>query len=160
MGAAAAGPNQWFSRVALSDHAGDPGTAFHYVVWLHVPEDWTLPWATQYSFTGDFSNAPLSADWTAQAWVQDTNNCALGGAAAPGFKWRAFRGPQETLTALVDRLDNQVNLRGGLGVPSGETSDIYGGVRVVVGTYYDSDASGTADQYSCDHAAVTSISIP
>ncbi|MCK5642758.1 MAG: hypothetical protein KAJ19_18255, partial [Gammaproteobacteria bacterium] len=125
-----------------------------------VPEDWTLPWATQYSFTGDFASTTLTQDWSAQSWVQDTNNCAFGGAAEAGFKWRAFRGPQETLPPLVDRLDNQVNLRGGLGVPGGETSDLYGGVRVVFGTYYDFDPDGTPDRYVCDHVAVTTISVP
>jgi len=159
-GSPASGPNQWFGRVVLGDHTGDPGLAFHYVVWLHVPEDWTLPWATQYSFTGDFVNTTLTQDWSAQSWVQDTTNCAFGGTADAGFKWRAFRGPQEALPPLVDRLDNQVNLRGGLGVPGGETSDLYGGVRVVSGTYYDFDPDGTPDRYVCDHVAVTSISIP
>ena len=158
-GSAASGPNQWFARVALGDHTGDPGLAFHYVVWLHVPEDWTLPWATQYSFTGDFANGTLSPDWTAQPWVQDTANCALGGAADAGFKWRAFRGPLEALPPLVDRLNNQVNLRGGLGVPGGETSDLYGGVRVVLGTYYDFDTDGTPERYQCDNIGVTSITV-
>ena len=158
-GSAASGPNQWFARVALGDHTGDPGLAFHYVVWLHVPEDWTLPWATQYSFTGDFANGTLSPDWTAQPWVQDTTNCALGGAADAGFKWRAFRGPLEALPPLVDRLNNQVNLRGGLGVPGGETSDLYGGVRVVLGTYYDFDTDGTPERYQCDNVGVTSITV-
>ena len=159
-GSAASGPNQWFARLALSDHTGDPGLAFHYVVWLHVPEDWALPWATQYSFTGDFANTTLSPDWSAQSWVQDGNNCELGGTADAGFKWRAFRGPEEVLPALIDRLDNSVNLRGGLGVPGVETSDIYGGVRVVVGTYYDRDNDGMPYYYTCDHVAVTTISVP
>jgi len=159
-GSAASGPNQWFARLALSDQTGDPGLAFHYVVWLHVPEDWTLPWATQYSFTGDFTNTPLIADWTARGWIQNVSDCIYGGPAEPGYKWRAFRGPEEALPALVDRLDNSVNLRGGLGVPGGETSDIYGGVRLVVGTYYDRDNDGMPYYYKCDHVAVTTISVP
>ena len=158
-GSAPSGPNQWFVRTALTDEASE-GVYFRYVAWLHVPEDWTLPWATQYSFTGDFANTTLSPDWSAQSWVQDGNNCELGGTADAGFKWRAFRGPEEVLPALIDRLDNSVNLRGGLGVPGVETSDIYGGVRVVVGTYYDRDNDGMPYYYTCDHVAVTTISVP
>jgi len=159
-GSVASGPNQFFTRVVLGDQTGDPGLAFHYVVWLHVPDDWTLPWAKQYSFTGDFTNTPLTADWTAQGWIQNVSGCIYGGPAEIGYKWRAFRGPEEALPALVDRLDNQVYLRGGLGVPGGETSDIYGGMRVVVGTYYDRDNDGTSESYVCDHVAVTNISVP
>lgn len=158
-GSPASGPNQWFAQV-VPGKEGDAGDHFNFVVWLHIPVDWTVPWANEYSFTGDFSNATLSPDWTAQSWVGNINNCAYGGPAEAGFKWRAFRGPQQTLPALANRLNNRVNLRGGLGVPSGETSDIYGGVRVIVGSYYDFDIDGTPDRYVCDHVAATNISVP
>jgi hypothetical protein len=158
-GAAPSGPNQWYARVVPGEQ-GDEGDSFHFVAWLHVPTNWTLPWATQYSFTGDFGNTTLSADWTAQSWVQNLSNCAYGGPADSGYKWRAFRGPEEALPALANRLNNQVNLRGGLGVPVSETSDLYGGVRVVIGTYYDSDGNSTPDSYHCDHVGVTNITVP
>jgi len=151
-GSPASGPNQWFAQV-VPGKEGDAGDHFNFVVWLHIPVDWSVPWANQYSFTGNFSNATLTADWTAQSWVGNINNCVYGGPAAAGFKWRAFRGPQQTLPALASRLNNRVNLRGGLGVPGSETSDVYGGVRVIVGSYYDSE-------YTCDHVGVTSISVP
>jgi len=156
-GSVPSGPNQWFSRISFDDLHGEPGDPFHLVVWLHVPQDWTLPWATQYSFTGDFYSGPISADAPAYAWVQ-TPNCALGGEAEPGYKWRAFRGPLETMPTTGDRLDNSVNLRGGLGIPSGVLPDIYQ-VRVVVGTYYDHDADVTPDSYHCDLISVTAITI-
>jgi len=157
-GSDASGPNQWFAKVVPARNTAE-GEEFHFVIWLHIPEDWQLPWARQYSFTGDFSSVILTQDWNAFSWVQNKVNCPYGGPAEAGFKWRALRGPLETMPPLVDRFSNIVNLRGGLGVPSGETPDLYGGVRVIVGTYYDSNADGTPDRYACDNVGVTNITV-
>ncbi|MGA9531840.1 MAG: choice-of-anchor Q domain-containing protein [Anaerolineales bacterium] len=158
-GSGAAGPNQWFTRVAFTKDPGDPALPFQFVVWLHVPQDWTLPWATQYSFTGDFNTTSLAQDFSAFIWIQDPAHCSLGGPPDSGYKWRAFRGPLESLPPLVDRLNNRINLRGGLGVPGSETPGQYDNVRVVIGNYYDFDQNGTPDRYSCDQAVATNIEI-
>ena len=159
-GSAASGPNQWFARVALADEVA-AGQQFHWVVWLKVPTDWTLPWASQFSFTGHFQNTTLSQNAAAQTWIESASNCQpVGGPAGTGYKWRAFMGPFETMPASGSaRFNDRVNLRGGLGVPGSETSDVYQ-VAMVVGVYYDSDSSGSADLFNCNGGANTLIDVP
>lgn len=160
-GTAPSGPNQWYARTALTNEASQ-GVLFRYVVWLHVPEDWTLPWARQFSFTGDFQNTTLSQNAAAQTFIETSGNCGdVGGAAASGYKWRAWQGPVETMPANgSSRFTNYTNLRGGLGVPSGETSDTYGDVRMVIGVMYDVDADDVLDTYNCNAGMNTMIVVP
>ena len=82
------------------------------------------------------------------------------GAPSAGFKWRAWRGPMESLTATADRLQNHVILRGGYLVPSAAAQEQFDGVVLIVGTYYDSDADGTPDTYRCSAGASTTITVP
>jgi len=157
-GSLPSGPNQWFVRTALTNEASE-GVYFRYVVFLHVPEDWTLPWATQYSFTGDFQSTNLSQSSTAQTWITSGGECdPVGGAASSGWKWRAFVGPVEQMpVAGSSRFTNRVNLRGGLGIPSGESASAYSLVRVVTGVMWDSDANNVPDLYQCQGGANTTI---
>lgn len=146
------GPNQWYLRVGLSED-GSVDDQFHFVVWLHVPVDWQLPWARQYSFSGDFQNTTLEKDSAAQAWMEAGGNCGgYGGPAASGYKWRAWRGSQESLPA-GRHTANYVNLRGGLGVPAGAAAGTMYDVKVVAGSYYDSDADDIPDTYMCSSGA-------
>ena len=158
-GSAASGPNQWYAKVVPGTE-GDDGDPFHFVVWLHLPEDWQLPWARQYSFTGDFDSPVLSQDTAAQAWITTGGNCPMvGGPASTGYKWRAFIGPEENLPTAGARLDNYVNLRGGLRVPLDETPDMYYEFLMVVGVYYDSGIDGVPDSYACSGGAVPVITV-
>ena len=157
-GSSASGPNQWFTRVTLTDDAVD-GTEFQFVAWLHVPTDWTLPWSRQYSFSGDFANTNLAQSPTAQVWIETPGNCHdYGGPAESGYKWRAFIGPVENLP--VNRFDlNRVNLRGGLGIPLAEDLGAYDKVKVVVGTYYDSNLTGGPETFQCGGGSSSIIHI-
>ena len=158
-GSAASGPNQWYGKV-VPGTTGNEGDPLHFVVWLHVPADWQLPWARQYSFTGDFSSTVMSPDPAAQAWMEAGGNCALvGGPASAGYKWRALRGPEERMPAAAARLNNLVNLRGGLRVPGDETPGMYAEVVMVVGMYFDSGVDGTPDSYTCSGGAVPAITV-
>jgi len=142
-------PNlQWYTQVNSLD-GGLEDTAFHYVAWLYLPTDWQLPWARQYSFSGDFPTGSMSVDWSAVTWMSSSGECIYGGAPEVGYKWRAFRGPQGTLPPALDRLGNLVNLRGGFWVPSSATSVANAHVRLISGMIYDSDMDGTPDQYLC-----------
>ncbi|MGA9533068.1 MAG: hypothetical protein WBR18_10160, partial [Anaerolineales bacterium] len=84
--------SQWFGRVTPSSGSPSDGVKFQYVVWLHVPDDWALPWATQWSFSGDFSNVPMNQVF-GDALTYVSNSCTAGGAPDSGYKWRAFIGP-------------------------------------------------------------------
>ena len=83
----------------------------------------------------------------------------VGGPASTGYKWRAFIGPEESLPAAGARLDNYVNLRGGLRVPSDETPDMYYEFLMVVGVYYDSGTDGVPESYACSGGAVPVITV-
>ncbi|MGA9531979.1 MAG: LamG domain-containing protein [Anaerolineales bacterium] len=153
-----ASDRQWFTRVALSQGDAE-GTAFQFAVWLHIPEDWQLEWGRQYSFTGDFSYATLTRDFSTLSWVSNTNNCFAGGPASSGYKWRAWLGPEEQLPPDSARLDNNVNLRGNLKVPAGATLGTYGEFRAIVGIYLDTDSDGTPDTLSCNSGMSSPIEV-
>lgn len=150
--------SQWFGRVVPQEGSAE-GLAFQYIVWLHIPEDWSVPWGTQWSFTGDFNSVSMSKDFASLTWISG-DSCAAGGAASSGYKWQAFVGPVEQMPAEGDRVNNQVNLRGGITVPSGETSATYSDVRVIFGTRWDADDDTLPDTYSCTAGGTTVIDVP
>lgn len=147
--------SQWFGRVTPVEGSPADGTHFQFMVWLHVPDDWQLPWATQWSFTGNFANVPMSQDFGALTYI--SNDCSAGGSPDSGYKWRAFAGPIEVMPAA--RLTNQVNLRGGITVPSNETVSTYQDVRVIFGMKWDSDADNVPDTYTCSAGGTTVINV-
>jgi hypothetical protein len=66
-------------------------------------------------------------------------NGEFGGAASPGNKRQAWRGSEEQFPRAGIRLDNNLNLRGGLRMPPGGTMQAFREVRVVVGLVFDLD---------------------
>ena len=144
---------QWFTRVALTE-GDDAGTNFRYVVWLHVPTEWQLQWARTYSYSGDFASDVMTK-WYAGStnFIENSANCNSGGAANFGYKWQVWASGLETLPALGSRHGNEINLRGGLWVPSGSPVGTLNDFRVVVGTFYDDSGDTTLDTYKCDWAS-------
>lgn len=150
---------QWFNRVALGE-GGDSGDVFRYVVWLHVPSDWQLQWATTFSFTGDFTTGNMTKWYMGSVdFIENSANCTSGGPANFGYKWQAWAGAEETLPPSGSRTDNEVNLRGGLWVPDGSPLGQLNDFRLVVGTYYDSSGDGTPDTYKCDWASFNTLTV-
>lgn len=149
---------QWYAKVAPGQ-GGVEGTSVDFVVWLYVPQDFQLPWARQYSFTGDFPTATMSFDWSAVSWISSAMDCPFGGAPETGYKWRAYTGLVGSLPAFSDRLHNELNLRGGLWVPAFEDPGVYR-LRVITGMHVDTNGDSTPDSYRCDGIAVSGVAVP
>ncbi|MGA9534109.1 MAG: hypothetical protein WBR18_15430 [Anaerolineales bacterium] len=154
---------QWFTRVGLTE-GGTEGQAFQYIVWVHVPSDWQLQWATTFSFTGDFTSTNMTRQFDgALDFIENSADCTSGGPANFGYKWQAWASPVESLPAktstIPQRYQNEVNLRGGLWVPSASDTGTLNDFRVVVGTFYDSVSDSTPDTYKCSAASFNTMSV-
>lgn len=151
--------NMWFSTL-FPDIQLDPGTPLRFIAYLHVPEDWQLPWATQYSFDGSFAQSTLSRSFDPLSWITNPGNCSeVSGQAAPGYKWRAFVGPNETMPLSIGGSMAIVSLKGGLEIPSLPDESQYPDIRIVTATEIDSNLDGDFETIECRGALVSTVGI-
>jgi hypothetical protein len=92
--------------------------------------------------------------------MSSSGECAYGGSPAVGYKLRAFRGPQGALPPASVRLDNPVNLRGGLWRPATQAPESVETIRLISGMMFDTDSDGVPDRYSCFPIGAGAISLP
>lgn len=136
---------------------GLPGQAFRFLLWFHIPEDWSVGWARQVSTS--YGSAPMTPSNESALWVADPGMCSYGGSPETGYKWEGWEGPIETLPDQAARLGDAVVIRGGLRVSDTEDPGEYTHVRAVVGLMIDLDGNGTPDSYSCSGAGSSVVSV-